>query len=135
MKKLIGIGYTPFTIGFGLLLLRLGLGVLMIPHGYDKLLHISEYQKTFFNFMGLGSMVSLLLTIFAEFFCSVFLVMGLFSRVAAFLLLITMGVAVCLAHNSDIFGKGEHAMLYLVGYAVIILIGPGRASMDGILSK
>lgn len=135
MKKLIGIGYTPFTIGFGLLLLRLGLGVLMIPHGYDKLLHISEYQKTFFNFMGLGSMVSLLLTIFAEFFCSVFLVMGLFSRVAAFLLFFTMGVAVCLANNSDIFGKGEHAMLYLVGYAVVILIGPGRASMDGILSK
>lgn len=135
MRKLIHIGYTPFSIAFGLLLLRLGLGILMIPHGYDKLIHISDYQKTFLSFMGMGSTISLLLTIFAEFFCSVFLVMGLFSRVSAFILLITMAVAVFLANNGDVFGKAEHAMLYLVGYAVIILIGPGKASMDGILSK
>ena len=135
MKKLIHIGYTPFSIGFVLLLLRLGLGILMIPHGYDKLVHISDYQKTFLNFMGMGSTISLLLTIFAEFFCSVFLVMGLFSRVSALILFITMTVATFLANNGDVFGKAEHAMLYLVGYVVIILIGPGKASMDGILSK
>jgi putative oxidoreductase len=107
----------------------------MIPHGYDKLVHISDYQKTFLNFMGMGSTISLLLTIFAEFFCSVFLVMGLFSRVSALILFITMTVATFLANNGDVFGKAEHAMLYLVGYTVIILIGPGKASMDGILSK
>jgi putative oxidoreductase len=116
-------------------LLRAGLGILMIPHGYDKLVHFASYKKDFLNFLGMGGTISLSLTIFAEFFCSIFLIMGLFSRFTVIPLIINMLVVIMKAHNGDIFGDGEHGSLFLIGYLAILLCGPGKASVDGIMGK
>jgi putative oxidoreductase len=135
MKKLISTGYNDFSFNLALFILRIGLGVLMIPHGYDKLVHFMQYKKDFMNFLGLGSVVSLAIVVFAELFCSVFLIMGLFTRVIAALLIFEMLVVVFNAHQGQIFGDGEHGMLFLTGYIAILLLGPGKASLDGILGK
>jgi putative oxidoreductase len=87
------------------------------------------------NFLGLGSTVSLTLVIFAEFFCSMFLILGLFTRLAAIPLIIATCVMVFKAHNSDVFGDGETAALYLTGYIVLLLVGAGRVSVDSMISK
>lgn len=107
----------------------------MVPHGYDKLVHFAEKQKTFMNFLGIGSTTSLILVVFAEFFCAIFLVMGLFTRLAAAILSIVMAVAVFKAHNGEVFGDGELGMLYLGGLLSVLLVGSGKASLDGLLSK
>ena len=135
MKRLLSTAYTDFSFNLATLALRLALGILMIPHGYDKLIHFAEYKKDFMNFLGLGSTLSLALVVFAEFFCSVFLIMGLFTRLVVSILLIEMFVVVIKAHNAEVFGKGEHGSLFLTGFLVILLIGPGKASLDGILGK
>lgn len=135
MKRLISTYYSGFAFNLATLVLRIGLGVLMVPHGYDKLVQFAKYKKEFMDFMGLGSTFSLLLVIFAEFFCAIFLVMGLFTRLAAFALLVTMAVASFKAHNGEIFGDGEMATLYLSGFTAILLLGAGKASLDGILGK
>ena len=87
------------------------------------------------NFLGLGPAVSLALVVFAEFFCSILLVIGFMTRAALIPLIITMAVAVFSAHSGDIFGKGELAALYLVTYTSLLLTGPGRYSIDGIISR
>jgi len=133
--KILSTAYTDFSFNLATFAIRLALGILMIPHGYDKLVHFTQYKKDFMNFLGIGSTLSLALVIFAEFFCSVFLIMGLFTRVVASILLIEMFVVVLKAHNADIFGDGEHGSLYLAGYLAILLVGPGKASLDGILGK
>jgi len=133
--KLISIQYSRLAFNLATFVLRLGLGILMIPHGYDKLIHFSEYKKQFMNFLGMGPTISLALVVFAEFFCSVFLVMGLFTRLVAGILLLELIVVVFKAHQGEIFGDGEHGMLFLVGYIAIILLGAGKASLDGILGK
>lgn len=107
----------------------------MIPHGYDKLINFSKYKGDFMNFLGLGGTISLALTVFAEFFCSIFLVMGLFTRFTVIPLIINMLVIIFMAHNAEIFGDGEHGALFLIGYVVILLCGPGKASVDGIMGK
>lgn len=135
MKKLISTAYTGFSFNLAMFILRVILGVLMIPHGYNKLVGFAEGKKDFMNFLGLGSTISLALVIFAELFCSVFLIMGLFTRVVCAILLIEMIVVVFKAHNVEIFGDGEHALLYLAGYLTLLLLGPGKASLDGILGK
>ena len=135
MKRLLSTAYTDFSFNLATLALRLALGILMIPHGYDKLIHFTEYKKDFMNFLGLGSTLSLALVVFAEFFCSVFLIMGLFTRLVVSILLIEMFVVVIKAHNAEVFGKGEHGSLFFTGFLVILLIGPGKASLDGILGK
>ncbi|TAG96650.1 MAG: DoxX family protein, partial [Sphingobacteriales bacterium] len=91
--------------------------------------------EDFMNFLGLGPTLSLGLVVFAEFFCSVFLILGLFTRVVVVVLAIAMLVAILKAHNGDIFGDGEHGSLFLAGYLAILLVGPGKASLDGILGK
>jgi len=106
-----------------------------LPHGYDKLVKFAEYEKNFMNFLGLGPTVSLGLLVFAEFFCSALIILGLFTRFAAIPLIIAMSVALFNAHHGLVFTEGEHAALYIFGYLVIFLLGPGKISVDGAISK
>lgn len=135
MKRLISTHYTSFAFNLATFVLRVTLGVLMIPHGYNKLVNFEKYQKEFMNFMGMGSTTSLILVVFAEFFCAIFLAMGLFTRLTAGILAIVMAVAVFKAHNGQVFGDGEMGMLYLGGFLSILLLGGGKASLDGLLGK
>ncbi|MFZ1785335.1 MAG: DoxX family protein [Ferruginibacter sp.] len=135
MKKLLSTKYSAGAFNAAMLLLRLGFGILMMSHGYQKLIHFAEYQTKFMNFMGLGSTMSLALVVFAEFFCSLFLILGLFTRLAAIPLIIATCVMVFKAHNAEVFGDGETAALYLTGYLVLFIIGPGKISVDGMIGK
>jgi putative oxidoreductase len=47
-------------------------------------------------------------------------------------LVICMGVALFKAHNMDILGDGSSATLYLGAYLIILLLGPGKFSVDGL---
>ena len=135
MKKLMSIHYNPFTFNTSMLVLRVALGILMMSHGYDKLIHINDYKAEFLNFLGIGSTGSLLLVVFAEFFCALFIVIGLFTRIVAIPIIITMGVVVFQVNHLDFFGKAELGTLYLAGFLVLILCGPGKVSVDGIAGK
>ncbi|MBE7169845.1 MAG: DoxX family protein [Williamsia sp.] len=133
MGRLTSINYTNAAFNVAMLLLRIGSGVLLMSHGYDKLVHFATYRGKFMNFMGIGVTTSLSLAIFAEFFCSIFLVLGLFTRLAAIPLIINMGVALFKAHHGDVFGDGEKAALYLTCFLSLLLCGPGKASVDGMI--
>jgi putative oxidoreductase len=135
MKKILSTRTAPWALNLSLFILRFGFGLLMIPHGYNKMIHFSDRSSNFMDFLGLGSAVSLALVIFAEFFCALFVAIGLFTRLTVIPLVITMGVAVFKAHDADIFGDGERGMLFLIAAVVIMLAGPGKASVDGIMGK
>jgi putative oxidoreductase len=83
----------------------------------------------------MGSTTTLILVIFAEVFCAAFIVLGLFSRIAAFVLLFCMGYAFFISHGGDIFGDGESSVLFLTVFSAILLCGPGRFSIDGMIQK
>lgn len=119
----------------GLLILRLGLGILTIHHGYQKLVHFEEMKNSFLDFLGLGNAVSLTMAISAEFFCSILVVLGLFTRVAAIPLIITMSVALFEIKGGDIYGGGEPPALYLLGYLSLFLSGPGTMRIDRIFTS
>ena len=135
MKKLLSTKYSAGAFNAAMLLLRLGLGILMMAHGYQKLTGFGEMQHKFLNFMGLGSTTSLALVVFAEFFCSIFLILGLFTRFAAIPLIIVTLVIIFKLNNGNIFGDAEIAALYLSGYLVLLLVGPGRVSVDSMIGK
>jgi putative oxidoreductase len=135
MKKLLSTKYSAGAFNAAMLILRLGVGIMMMMHGYDKLVHFSSLQHKFMNFMGMGSTVSLTMVVFAEFFCSLFLILGLFTRLASIPLIIATCVMVFKAHNGDVFGDGETAALYLTAYLVLLFVGPGRVSVDSMIGK
>ncbi len=135
MRKLFSTRYNAGGHNLALLILRLGFGILMANHGYDKLVHFSEYQPQFMDFMGLGKPLSLGLTVFAELFCSVLLVLGLFTRLACIPLIIVTLVIIFKANDADFFGKAEIAVLYFTGYLALLFTGAGRWSVDNMISK
>jgi putative oxidoreductase len=135
MKKLLSIQYSPASFNIAMLLHRLVFGILMMSHGYDKLIHFSEKKAEFMNFMGIGSTVSLLLVVFAEFFCSLFISIGLFTRLTVIPLVICMAVALFKAHGGEVFGDGSSATLYLSAYLLLLLLGSGKISVDGLSGK
>ncbi|HEY0029399.1 MAG TPA: DoxX family protein [Bacteroidia bacterium] len=128
-------GYAPRSVDAAMLLLRLVFGGLMAPHGYFKLMTFAEGKTDFINFMGMGPSASLTLTIFAELFCSLFLMFGLFTRLSLIPLLIATFVMVSVAHHGEIMGDGFQAFAYMVVYFVIFLLGPGKYSLDYYISK
>jgi putative oxidoreductase len=135
MKQILSTKYNETTFSIGLFILRAGASALMIPHGYDKLTKFGEMTEGFPDPFGIGSTASLALLIFAEFFCSILLVLGLFARLACIPLIIAMSVALFVAHKGLIFGEGEHAALYIVIFGSLLFTGPGRYSLDRVIAK
>ncbi len=133
--RLLTTRYNSGAFNMAMLILRLGFGILIAHHGYDKIMHFSEYQNTFMNFMGLGSKISLSLDIFAEFFCGILVILGLFTRLACIPLIIGLCVAFFKATNEDVFGQGELAILYIAAFLTLLFAGPGRVSIDSVISK
>lgn len=74
----------------------------------------------------------MILAILAEVGCSVLLVLGLWTRFAALLLVITMSVAFFMAHGAKLSGpgNGELAFIFLAGFMTLLLAGAGKFSMD-----
>jgi putative oxidoreductase len=135
MKKLFNTRYTDNGISFALLLLRLTSGGLIIPHGYQKLMNFASKSSTFPDPFHIGHSTSMALVIFAEFFCGIFIVTGLFTRLACIPLIIAMAVALIYAHNGKIFGDGEHATLFMGGFLALLFAGPGKFSLDNLIGK
>ena len=130
MKKLLFGKPGPAAVHFALLLMRVVWGVTMIPaHGWPKLAGFDQKKATFMDFMGLGSTLSLGLAVFAEFFCSLLLIAGLFTRLATLPLIITM-LVIMQQHEWALIGKYESVIFFFTGYVLILILGPGKYSLD-----
>lgn len=120
----------PWTSA-GLLVLRVSTGVMMIAaHGWPKLAGYAEKAEVFPDPIGLGSQMSLIAAIGTEAGCSLLLILGLFTRLAALPLAFTMGVALFIVHGSDPWKVKELAAVYLAVYVSLALLGGGRFSLD-----
>ena len=135
MKKLFQTKLNDTSVHFSLLLLRLATGGFMLTHGFPKLQRLLAGEMQFGDPLGLGPEVSLVLAVFAEFFCSILIVLGLGTRLAVIPSIVTMAVAAFIAHGADPFGRKELALLYLVGYIVLLLSGSGKFSVDRLISR
>jgi len=132
------------------LLARLALGLVMFPHGAQKVLGWFGgygFDATMGFFTGTLHIPAFLafLAILAEFGGSLGLILGFLSRLSAFGIAVTMGVAIFMAHAGNGFfmnwsgtqkGEGFEYHLLAIGLALVVLIhGAGKASIDGLLAK
>lgn len=134
MKKIV-FSHAPFSLDFGLLLLRVGTSLMLVSHGWSKVIHFSERLNSFADPIGLGPSVSLQLVIFAEFFCAIFLILGFMSRIILIPMIINMAVITFIVQAGNGFDKQELPMIYLLVFIVLLLLGPGKISLDGKILK
>lgn len=133
MKKILS-SYSWGTDG-ATLLTRLVLGGFMMYHGYGKITNYDMILPQFTDIIGIGAKLSFQLVIFAEFFCAFLVLIGLFTRLAAVPILITMGVAFFIAHGKDAFSVKELSGIFLLLSVIVIITGGGRYSMDRAVFK
>lgn len=136
MKRLFNTNLNQEALHFMLLILRVGIASFMIVHGYQKLgMLTAGGEIQFGDPIGVGTTASLYLAVFAEFFCSIFLLLGFATRLATIPLIITMVVAVFVVHAADGFDKKEMGLHYLLAYVFLLVSGPGKYSIDQMISK
>lgn len=135
IKKYLKPASLPNQVSLAVLVLRLSFGFLMIPHGYDKMQEFLAGNHDFPDPLHVSPMVSHGLTVFAEFFCSILLVLGLFTRPALVILIGCMAIVSFSIHGADPLGDKEHALLYLFAYLSIFLTGAGKYSIDAKIFK
>ncbi|WP_394746868.1 DoxX family protein [Spongiimicrobium salis] len=129
---------------------RLTLGLVLFPHGAQKLLGcfggygFSATMESLTTQMGLPTIVAFSV-IMIEFFGSISLVLGLFSRFWALSLAgMFTGIIITAQLEHGFFmnwygnqsGEGYEYSLLIIGLALTILVnGSGKWSIDGLISK
>tara|TARA_B100002051_G_C16635345_1_gene585586 strand:+ start:475 stop:852 length:378 start_codon:yes stop_codon:yes gene_type:complete len=118
------------SYNLGLLLLRVGFGALMLTHGIPKLLKMLSGDFSFGDPIGIGETATLILAVLCEVLFPLLVIIGFKTRLSAIPVIITMAVAAFIVHAADPFGTKEMAILYLIGFTAIALLGAGKYSVD-----
>lgn len=135
LKRFLRPAKLPVSVDWAVLILRVGVSCLMLTHGYAKLTTYLGGDHSFADPIGIGEELSYVLTIGAEFGCSILIILGLGTRAALIPLIVTMVVVVTIVHAKDPFDMKEHALLFLFPYITLFLTGPGRFSVDSKLYR
>jgi putative oxidoreductase len=122
----------------GLLALRLVAGTAMMLHGWPKIQHATSWMPPEAPVPGVFQALAAV----AEFGGGLCWVLGLLTPVASLLILGTMAVAVGMVHlpKGDPFvasapggSSYEPALGYLAIAVALLLVGPGKLSLDALL--
>ena len=124
---------------WGALFLRLALGTSMVYHGYGKVipahgLHGSplsaiEHFSRMVAGMGVPPWLGYVSAL-TEFVGGICLMLGLLTRLAAFMVAVNMAVAILLVDRHRGYGPSELALELFVIALMLLVYGPGAAALD-----
>jgi putative oxidoreductase len=117
-----------------LLVMRLALGAVMVGHGYHKVFGGLHHHADLVASLGLPRW-SASLSAFTEFFGGILVLLGLFTRAAAFAICINLSVAIAKVHfHNGLMGNGGYEFPLAVATLAFALIffGGGPIAFDHI---
>lgn len=144
LKKFLSVKSFNTRTDLGLLVLRIGANVpLFIKHGWEKVYppSFAEMAPTFPDPAHIGHVPSLFVATVSDGICSILLVLGLCTRLAAAYVFVILSVAWSLTHHFIFLGKGiepkhgELIVMYITESLALSLLGPGKFSLDWLLWK
>ncbi|ROT03734.1 MULTISPECIES: DoxX family protein [Bacteroidales] len=147
LSKLIKRTYFRFTgysyTNLGRLFLRLFVGIMLMQFGIRQILNFEDMRYCFPSVFFMGSELSLLVMIAIELFCSLFIMIGFLTR----FMIIPPFIAMIVAEHyllSDYVGDASYLLdwqqqgylpiMFLGIYFFLMLVGPGKISIDYFLS-
>jgi len=117
-----------------LVVMRLALGAVILAHGYHKVFGGLHHHAQFVASLGLPAWTAYLSS-FTEFFGGLLVLLGLFTRVAAFAICIDLSVAIVKVHlHNGLMGNGGYEFpLALAALAfALTFFGAGPIAIDHI---
>lgn len=124
------------NIDIGKLVLRLGLGIMMLFHGVDKIRNGIGGVKHLVTKAGLPEFLAYGVYV-GELLMPLFIILGLYARVASVVLGFTMVFAIFLAYGAALFALTKHGapamelpFLYLVMSIAVFFLGSGKYAIN-----
>lgn len=121
----------------GKFVLRMALGILILLHGIAKISGGVGSISGMLASQGLPGALAYLVYI-GEIVAPVLLIVGIYTRPAAWIVAINMVVAIWLVHGKDLFALGKNGGwalelqgLFLFAAVAVALLGAGRFSVGG----
>lgn len=115
--------------------MRIVFGILLMIHGFQKVAAFDMLAGGKFpDPLGVGSAVSVSLAIFAELFCAIAFVAGFLYRLSLIPVIITLLIAFFAVHGANVT-DGELALVYLLVFIFMYVIGAGRYSVDSLIAS
>jgi putative oxidoreductase len=122
-------------LDLGKFLLRLGVGGLMLFHGIHKMINGFQGIKDLLSANNLPEILWIGVPI-GEILAPLCILIGVFTRISALLVAITMFFSIYLAHAAEVFQLGQSGapvielnLLYLLGALALFFIGAGRYAL------
>lgn len=139
MKNLLQMKFFPANADVALLVLRVvGILPMFIKHGIEKIFTFSAMSPHFADPIGIGPVPSLVCAMIADSICTILMVLGLFTRWAALISFTNLMVAWIFVHHFLFMGKnsdhGELIVIYLAATLTLFFSGPGKYSVDYLIS-
>ncbi|MDE6295405.1 MAG: DoxX family protein [Muribaculaceae bacterium] len=131
-----GYSYT----NLGRLFLRLFVGIMLIQFGVRQILEFHSICDSFPAVLGLSPVSSLIIMISVEMICSVFIMFGFLTRIMTIPPFVAMIVAeIYQLHDKVAYllswqSQSYLPIMFLGIYFFILLVGPGKISVDYFLS-
>lgn len=116
----------PPRVDLGLFFLRLTGSLLLYVHGLPKVLHFSEELTRIEDPFGLGPYMSLIPAIVAEVICPLFIIVGVYTRLACLPIIAVLLVAMLAVHPDWSIAEGQFGWLLLIIFTTLALTGPGQ---------
>lgn len=117
------------------LLLRLSLGILILFHGIHKVIHGVSGVKAMLSSSGLPDVLAYGVYV-GELIAPIFIILGLYARVASLVLAFNMLVAIFLAYGFSFslakYGglSMESPLIFMIMSIVVALLGSGKYSVN-----
>ncbi len=113
------------------IVLRLVLGALLFYHGFDKFSGGIGGVEGFFDANGVPApALTAPLVAAIEIIVGLALIVGVGTRIAAAVQIAVLIGAMAFVKLPDILGSSELDLAYIAGLAAIVVLGPGRLSVD-----
>ena len=115
-----------------LFVMRLALGAIMVGHGYHKVFGGLHHHAEFVASLGIPAWLAYV-SAFTEFLGGILVLIGLFTRCAAFAICIDLSVAIAKVHfHNGLMGNGGYELpLALAALAFgLIFLGGGAIAFD-----
>jgi putative oxidoreductase len=146
LPKLFQVNEDSPTADVALLAIRILAGLtLFVSSGAPKLFHLPSLLATNFDPLKVGALAApaLIYAVFALGICTLLVLVGLATRYAALFTTVSLAGTFFLIDHSvptNLLDPGHNShpevmWLYMMAYFALIFTGPGRYSLDRILSK
>ncbi len=133
------------VISLASLTLRVGVGFFMISHGVEKIMLIVAGKLDYFPVvLGVPKAAGLWISFLTQGVCALIVAFGFRTRYFAIPVFLVMGAAGIVVHQNDALfminaggsvATAEPALLYVVSYFAIFILGSGKYSLDYVLSS